>query len=98
MSKEKQIEDMSSLKKSRRVTIMKQKMNKCPHCGSDWGVYVNRDYVNVSYCMNWDGSEGYNGEMYDNAERIIQKKSIYCQECGKRICSAEEFYKMIGDN
>lgn len=78
--------------------MMKQKMSECPHCGSDWGVYVNMDYINVSYCMNWDGSEGYNGEMYDNAERIVQKKSIYCQKCGKRICSTKEFDKMIGDN
>ena len=63
-----------------------KRIDKCPHCGSTWGVYTKMDLINVHRNLNFDGSEGYNGEMYDNAERITDKSGVYCQECDKLIC------------
>lgn len=58
----------------------------CPHCGSAQGVFTKTTYVNVPYCIGFDGEEQYNGEMYDNAERHDGGKIVYCQSCGKPIC------------
>lgn len=70
---------------------MGKRIDKCPHCGSDWGVYIKMDLLNVPLNINFDGSDAYNGEMYDNAERIITKENVYCQECGKIICRYKTF-------
>ncbi|MBQ2768070.1 MAG: hypothetical protein IJF49_08365 [Clostridia bacterium] len=75
---------------------MKKQIDKCPHCGSNWGVYVKMDLINVPRNINFDGSQGYNGEMYDNAEKIKEKSNVYCQECGKVICRWETFCKING--
>ncbi len=58
----------------------------CPHCGSDEGVYTKTTYVNVPYCIGFDGETQPNGEMYDNAERVKGGTMAYCQHCGRPIC------------
>ncbi|OUQ76387.1 hypothetical protein B5E43_11735 [Flavonifractor sp. An100] len=58
----------------------------CPHCGSKQGVFTKTTYVNVPYCIGFDGEEQYNGEMYDNAERHDGGMMAYCQSCGKPVC------------
>lgn len=63
-----------------------ERIDKCPHCGSDWGVYLKMDLFNVPRNIGFDGKEQYNGEMYDNAERTVEKPTVYCQKCGKPIC------------
>lgn len=70
---------------------MNKRIDKCPHCGSDWGVFVKFDLINVPRNIGFHGEDQYNGEMYDNAERIINKPTVYCQECSKPICRWETF-------
>ena len=69
-----------AIKKRGRMTPIKE----CPHCHSDWGVFTKSDLINVPTNYNFDGSRAYNGEMYDNAEKIIDKPTVYCQKCGKK--------------
>ena len=52
-------------------------ITECPHCHSDWGVFTKSDLINVPINYNFDGSRAYNGEMYDNAEKIIDKATVY---------------------
>lgn len=66
-------------------------IKECPHCHSDMGVYTKSDLINIPHCFNFNGSDGYNGEMYDNAEKSIWKPTVYCQCCDKRICRWDEF-------
>ena len=66
-------------------------IKECPHCHSNMGVYTKSDLINVPHRYNFDGSDDYNGEMYDNAEKTIWKPTVYCQNCDKRICSWYEF-------
>lgn len=44
----------------------------CPHCGSTEGIVTKTTLINVPWCVGFDGTPGYNGEMYDNAESITQ--------------------------
>ena len=74
--------------------MKRKRIEKCPHCGSDWGVFIKMTLINVPKNLNFDGSEAYNGEMYDNAEKIIDKPTVYCQECGKAICRWDTFCAM----
>lgn len=71
-------------------------IKECPHCHSDWGIFTKSDLINVPTNYNFDGSRAYNGEMYDNAEKIIDKPTVYCQRCGKKICSWNKFCKRNG--
>ena len=66
--------------------MRRQRIDKCPHCGSDMGVYTKSDYINVPHRYNFDGSEDYNGEMFDNCEKVVDKSGVYCQNCNKLIC------------
>ena len=72
-------------------------IERCPHCGSDWGVYIKKDLINVPYKFKFDGSEDYNGEMYDNAEKIIDKENVYCQACDKVICRMSTLVAFHGE-
>ena len=58
----------------------------CPHCGSRQGIFTKTTLVNVPFCIGFDGEEQYNGEMYDQAEKIRGGAVAYCQSCGKAIC------------
>lgn len=66
-------------------------MDKCPHCNSNLGVYVKQTLVNIPYRMNFYGEIQDNTEMYDNAEKVIDGKMVYCQNCGKAICKLSTF-------
>ena len=76
--------------------ILKERIDRCPHCGSDWGVYVKFNLVNIHKNMGFNGESQYNGEMYDNAEQIIDKPTVYCQECDKPICRWYTFCRING--
>ena len=75
---------------------MIQPLTECPHCHSDCGVFTKIDLINVPKNYNFDGTEAYNGEMYDNAEKIIDKPTVYCQKCGKAICRWDKFCARTG--
>ena len=52
-------------------------MNKCPHCGSPYGVYTKVKGVQL---YSFDGqAEGY------EVLAFSESKSVYCQKCNKRI-------------
>ena len=63
----------------------KAPIDKCPHCGSNDGYYT-KDYISGTcrFNHNFDGSEAYNGEMYNNLTRE-QGKFAYCTDCNKRL-------------
>lgn len=67
------------------------KFDKCPHCGSTEGVYTKTNLTGVRYNMNFDGSEGDNRDMYDNAEKVTAGRMVYCQSCNKTICRWDTF-------
>ena len=73
-----------------------KRLENCPYCNSNMGVYTKMDLINIPHCMNFDGTEGYNGEMYDNAEKIIYKQNVHCQNCDKVICRLKTFNKING--
>lgn len=58
----------------------------CPHCGSTEGIYTKNTLVNVPYYIKFDGTDEFNGEMYDNAETLRGGELAYCQNCDKVIC------------
>lgn len=70
---------------------MSGRIERCPHCGSDWGVFTKMTLINVPIAYKFDGSLDDNTEMYDNAEKIIEKPTVYCQRCGKAICRWDKF-------
>lgn len=59
---------------------------RCPHCGSTEGIFTKTNFIHVPYRIGFDGKEQYNGEMYDNSERIEEGMTAYCQSCGRAIC------------
>ena len=65
-------------------------IDKCPHCGSDAGFYT-KDYLSGTcrYNRNFDGSEAYNGEMYEYLSHEIGKIA-YCVMCDKRLFKMPE--------
>lgn len=65
----------------------------CPHCGSTMGIFTKMTYINVPYCVGFDGEEQYNGEMYDNAEKFKGGAMAYCQSCGKPVCRTSTLQK-----
>lgn len=68
----------------------KAPIDKCPHCGSDMGYYT-KDYISGScrYNHNYDGSQAYNGEMYDYLDHE-SGKIAYCSNCDKRLFKIED--------
>lgn len=64
---------------------MKAPIDKCPHCGSNYGYYT-KDYIvgKCNYNFHFDGSEAYNGAMYDGLLHRFGKYA-YCTNCNKRL-------------
>ena len=62
-------------------------ITRCPHCGSDWGIYVKIDWLRVRADYGFDGEEQFNtGDIADGAEERRVGKTAYCQCCNKPIC------------
>lgn len=59
---------------------------RCPHCGSTEGIFTKTTLVNIPFYVGFDGSEQFNGEMYDNAEGRRGGELAYCQNCEKVVC------------
>lgn len=72
---------------------MRSKIDRCPHCGSNEGIFTKTTLVNVPYYIGFDGSAEFNGEMYDNAEKTIGGETAYCQSCGKIVCRMKTIKK-----
>lgn len=72
---------------------MRKPITRCPHCGSDEGVYMKSTYVNVPFRIGFMGEEQDNGEMYDNTEKITGGELVYCQSCDKIICRTSTMRK-----
>ena len=49
------------------------------------GICTYSTYHKVRWIAGFDGSEQYNGEMFDMAE-VEGGRMAYCQNCGKPIC------------
>lgn len=68
----------------------KAPIDKCPHCGSDYGFY-SKDYVcgSTRYYQHFDGTEEDNSEFYSPLEHR-QGKYAYCSDCDKRLFKMNE--------
>ena len=75
---------------------MSKNVTKCPHCGSDEGIYTKATYINIPCSMNYDGTEMDNSEMYDNAEGYKFGKNAYCLACGKIVCRLKKLEEQWG--
>lgn len=69
----------------------------CPHCGSTEGLYTKTTYVNVPWCFGFNNEEQHNGEMYDNAEKLMGGETAYCQSCHKVVCRMNRLRKQWGE-
>lgn len=76
---------------------MSKKIECCPHCGSTDGLYIKQSLINVPHNFTFQGVSEDNGEMYDNAERIIDGNTVYCRNCGKSICRLSTLEKQWGE-
>ena len=74
----------------------KKGMKECPYCGNE-EFYVKQSYSGVCYYnMRIDGGQaGWNGDMYDYATHKDLTKYAYCNNCEKRLCPMDEFYKSL---
>lgn len=72
-----------------------KKITACPHCGSKEGFYTESDYIRVPYMNGYNGEEKFNGDMYDSAHTIHERRFAYCINCGEKIGSAERLLKQI---
>ena len=61
-------------------------ITRCPHCGSTEGVIVKQSLINIPWRCGFMGEEQDNGDMYDSAEKSVEGKMVYCQNCWKPIC------------
>lgn len=58
----------------------------CPYCGNTKEFYVRQSYSgNFNFYMRFDGLEGDNEDMYENAQHKITSKFAYCSKCHKKI-------------
>lgn len=70
------------------------KIERCPHCGKDYGFYLkNYAYGPVYYNFKFDGTEDDNSEMY-SALRYKNGKVAYCLECDKKIANVVDMEVM----
>lgn len=78
--------------------MAKKSIDRCPHCGSDWGVYTKIDYLRVRADYGFDGEPQFNlGDIADCAEERREGKVAYCQKCGKEICHMRTLKKQWGE-
>lgn len=66
--------------------MARKKITRCPHCGSDEGVFTKTTFVNVPCYLKFNGEEMDNTEMYDNAEDVRGGAMVYCRSCRKTVC------------
>lgn len=69
-------------------------IDKCPHCGSDLGLYTISTYKNVICRIGFDGEEHDNSNMYENC--IVENgNNMYCQHCDKIVFRRSTFEKQF---
>ena len=69
-------------------------MNKCPHCGSDLGVY-SKEYVRYAQFYDWDGEP----DSYSDPEDLRYRKTtpVYCIKCDKYVCKLKKLMEESND-
>lgn len=72
-----------------------KKFDRCPHCGSNEGIFTKSTLKNVRHFCGFGGEEQDNSEMYDDAVQI-GGEIAYCQECLKPICRMSTLRKRWG--
>lgn len=62
-------------------------MDKCPHCGSDDGLF-SKEVAKYDQYYNFDGSPS----GYSDLDRIVKRKGtpLYCVYCGKKVTTLEK--------
>lgn len=61
-------------------------ITRCPHCGSDKGIFTKHTLANIRWGCGFGGEEQDNQEMYDEAQSVSGGRIAYCQNCKKAIC------------
>ena len=63
----------------------------CEHCGNDKEFYTRERYSGTcNVFFRTDDKEADNTCMYDAAQHKLSSKYIYCAECDRKICLAED--------
>lgn len=70
--------------------MKKAPINKCPHCGSEWGFYTRQQATGtIIYQYKFDGSEDDNENMYDLL-KTTGGENAYCKNCNKILFKMKE--------
>ena len=70
------------------------RMDKCPHCGSNYGLY-SKEHVTFEQYYGFDGEEdGYSEFHYINKRRSTP---LYCMDCHKRVITHEQLLEEIDE-
>ena len=68
-------------------------MDRCPHCGSDYGLYT-KEYVTFDQYYKFDGEPDGYGELAPVYYRKDAK--VYCCECDKCVGMASKIFPHHG--
>lgn len=64
---------------------------RCPHCGFDRGYrkdrWVTAYWPDIDLATGAERSEPFG---YSEEGSVAHGKVVYCQRCGKRVCSTDE--------
>lgn len=66
------------------------KLECCPHCGSDFGLFSKR-YVKYEQYYKFDGDPDGHSELWPTDATYRRKTTpLYCLNCGKRVTTLEK--------
>lgn len=73
-------------------------MRKCPHCGSDKGLYVTATLTGVKVSYSFTGDRLLEPLDLSDA-KVAEAKRMYCKKCQSYICTTEDlkFFKYERD-
>lgn len=67
----------------------------CNHCGNDKEFYTRERYSGTcNVFFRTDDEEPDNTCMYDGARHKLLSKYIYCEECGRKVCSVADLKEL----
>ena len=61
------------------------KVEKCPHCGSDTYYIKETATCKIVHYSKFDGSEADNSEMYDGMTHKLRSKFAFCKNCDRKL-------------
>jgi len=66
-------------------------MNKCPYCGSCWGLY-SKEVARYCQFYKFNGDTAGYSELDDLMVTMRKSTPLYCQKCDKRVGTYEKLF------